>query len=281
VTETPTNGSHGAARGADLPRAGWHLIGASAPAAAVTVLAAGPVDRLALLVVALVVSRAWAEIFARTRRRPVDPAWLPAAWLFALLLPAGSPLALAALGMSFGLVFGCYAFGGTGRYLVNPALLGLVFLGIAYPDSPGPAAWLAEAAIGTPALASALASLAGAAYLIYARLAAAPVVAGGLAALAAAAAPNGLMTVSPHLVLGNFAFVLAFVATDPTTRPRTVVGRWVYGALFGALTVVLRIRNPDHPEGAFAALLLASLCVPLVDRIAGALRAVRGPAKDV
>jgi Na+-transporting NADH:ubiquinone oxidoreductase subunit B len=281
VTEFPTSDRQDAVPREALPRAGRHLVAASVPAAFVLVFATGAAAWLPVLMVALIVGRLWAEVFARIQHRPVDPVWLPAAWLFSLLLPAGSPLALAALGLSFGLVFGCYAFGGSGRYLVNPALLGLVFLGIAYPKLLGSAVWLPDAAIGTPAVALTLASFVGAGYLIYVRVAAAPIVAGGLIALVAAAAPNGLMAWSPHLLLGNFALVLAFVSTDPTTRPRTVAGRWVYGALFGALTVVLRSSNPDHPEGTFAALLLPSLCVPLIDRLAGALHRLSRRAKNV
>ena len=38
-----------------------------------------------------------------------------------------------ALGMSFGMVVGKLIYGGSGRYLVNPALLGLTFLAFSYP----------------------------------------------------------------------------------------------------------------------------------------------------
>jgi Na+-transporting NADH:ubiquinone oxidoreductase subunit B len=254
---------------------------------------------LPLLLTSLAVSRAWAEGFARLRGRPLDPGWALTAWLYTLLLPATMPLHFAALGLSFGVVFGCHVFGGSGRYIVNPALLGIAYAAIAHPSLlagtqwlPGasvPSSWAAVAAdgiaagvaggpawlplflgnrigaLGTP---SALACLLGAAFLI-ARGAASPRIV--LAAVAGLALASGLLGALPwywHLALGNFAFVLAFVATDPTTRPLTAGGCWAYGALFGVLTIVLRVADPEHPEGTGFALLLASLCAPLLDHLA-------------
>jgi len=266
-------------------------------------VATGLMFWLPLLAVALAVSFGWAAMFARFAGGRIDSGWLPAAWLFALMLPATSPVVLAAVALSFGLVFGCHAFGGAGRYLVNPALLAIVFLGIGYPALTAPdalvpgggalATWALVAmagvdvarlqgieltavlaggqvgAIGTP---SAIACLLGAAYLIAVRAAAAPVVVGGLLGLIAASAAGADVAWTWQLALGNFAFALAFIATDSTMRPTTLVGRWSYGVLFGVLTVVLRTANPAHPEGTWAALLLASLCVPLIDKTVCTLR---------
>lgn len=89
---------------------------------------------LPLFLLALLVSGCWELVFARLRNRPLDEGLLIFAWLFTLLLPAGAPLYQAGLGLSFGLVFGKHIFGGTGRYLVNPAVLGAAFLWLAYPE---------------------------------------------------------------------------------------------------------------------------------------------------
>lgn len=88
---------------------------------------------LPLLIVTLATGVFWEVVFATVRRRPVDPGWLMACWLYVLLLPAALPLGFAVLGISFGLVFGKHIFGGTGRYLVSPALLGVLFLQFSYP----------------------------------------------------------------------------------------------------------------------------------------------------
>jgi Na+-transporting NADH:ubiquinone oxidoreductase subunit B len=233
-------------------------------------LVVGSAVWLPLLAISLAVSRFWAEVFSRGRARGLDTGWLAAAWFFALLLPPTMPLGYAAIALSFGLVFGCHAFGGTGRYIVNPALLGAVFLSISYPELEAATVFPAslpgsDGGAAGPALA--LASLLGAAFLIWRRAISAPIVIGGLATFVAASALIG--TLSWQLAIGTYAFMLAFIATDSTTRPRTSGGRWAFGALFGGLTIVFRTANPEHPEGSLAALLLASLCVPLIDRVAG------------
>ena len=63
----------------------------------------------------------------------VDEGLLAIAWFFALLMPATVPIYQVVLGMSFGIVVGKLIYGGSGRYLVNPALLGVAFLVFSYP----------------------------------------------------------------------------------------------------------------------------------------------------
>ncbi len=257
---------------------------------------------LPLLITVAMTSRAWAELFSRARGHSIDEGWFLSAWLYVLLLPATLPLHYAVLGFSFGAVFGCYVFGGTGRYIVNPALLGVAFISISYPDLFAQNHWLpgtdvlsswsliaaegVEAAvaggtgwtaffvgseIGALGTASALASLLGAAYLITRKLASGRIVAGALAGLLVAGALLGDIPPLWHLAVGSSAFVLAFIATDPSTTPSTRAGCWVYGALFGVLIVILRVADPARPEATISALLLASLCVPLIDHIANSL----------
>ncbi len=286
------------------PSGGWQLmladkIGSAAEASALfAAFGMGLLFWLPLLGVALLISYFWSGIFSHARARPRDACWCLHAWIFSLLLPATMPFGVAALALSFGLVFGCHVFGGTGRYLVNPALLGLVFVAFAYPALVDPTAWLpgssaattwsvaagsgAEGvgaagttlfdavlgreigAIGTP---SALACLLGALYLIFTRKISAAVVVAGVAAVAIAEMSFGTLGWAWQLGLGNVAFLLAFVATDPTTQPRALAGRLAFGILFGALTIALRSADPSHPEGSWAALLLASLFIPLIDHM--------------
>lgn len=253
---------------------------------------------LPLLVAVALTSRAWAEVFARTRGTSIDEGWFLSAWLYVLLLPASLPLHYAALGFSFGAVFGCYVLGGTGRYIVNPALLGVAFISISYPDLFAQNLWLpgadvstswalvategVEAAessgtswaalflgreIGALGTSCALAALLGGLYLIARRIASAGIVAGALLGVVLAGEVFGDIPGLWHLALGNVAFVAAFIATDKTTQPRTNVGCWAFGVLFGVLIVLLRVADPARPEATVPALLLASLCVPLIDHI--------------
>jgi len=68
-----------------------------------------------------------------------------------------------------------------------------------------------------------------------------------------------------HLVLGGFAFGMIFMATDPVTAAVTDTGRWVFGAVIGAVTVIIRVLNPAYPEGIMLAILLANVFAPLID----------------
>ncbi len=253
-----------------------------------------------LAAVAIGTSAFWAAVFARMRNRPVDAGWFTSAWLLIWLLPPGTTLGVAALAASFGAVVGLHIFGGTGRYLVNPALLGVLFVHFSYPefltsalavpgtvvgdwpqtvDSGGDAPAVMQALIGIVpggiGTTSALACLFGALMLVVCRIASWRVLAGaGVGVLVSgavlrwgAADPLAQLEVWRHVLLGNFAFSLAFLATDPSPAPLLRSTRWLYGALFGALTVIIRVLDPVHPEGSLFALLLAGLAVPIMDHL--------------
>ncbi|HCR3985013.1 TPA: NADH:ubiquinone reductase (Na(+)-transporting) subunit B [Kluyvera ascorbata] len=68
-----------------------------------------------------------------------------------------------------------------------------------------------------------------------------------------------------HLVLGGFAFGMMFMATDPVSASFTDKGKWCYGALIGAMCVLIRVVNPAYPEGMMLAILFANLFAPLFD----------------
>jgi len=91
----------------------------------------------------------------------------------------------------------------------------------------------------------------------------------GLAALffAIGSGTNPMFQMGPHwhLVLGGFAFGLVFMATDPVSAAMTEVGQYVYGALIGVLTILVRVVNPAFPEGVMLAILLGNVFAPLID----------------
>ena len=68
-----------------------------------------------------------------------------------------------------------------------------------------------------------------------------------------------------HLVMGGFLFGMAYMATEPVTGCHTNQGRWVYGILFGMLTVIVRAINPAYPEGTMLAILLLNAFASLID----------------
>jgi Na+-transporting NADH:ubiquinone oxidoreductase subunit B len=99
----------------------------------------------------------WEVIFATVRKHEINEGFLVSGLLFPLTLPPTIPLWQVAVGISFGVVFGKEIFGGTGRNVFNPALMGRAFLFFAYPAQiSGDAVWTAvDGYTGATALAQA------------------------------------------------------------------------------------------------------------------------------
>ena len=70
-----------------------------------------------------------------------------------------------------------------------------------------------------------------------------------------------------HLLIGSFAFGAVYMATDPVSAAHTETGKWIYGILIGAFTVVLRVFNPAYPEGVMLSILLMNVFAPLIDHL--------------
>lgn len=68
-----------------------------------------------------------------------------------------------------------------------------------------------------------------------------------------------------HLCAGGLALGAVFMATDMVASPMTALGGYLYGALIGVLTLVIRIWG-GMPEGVMYAILLANAVSPLIDR---------------
>ncbi|MCB0734370.1 MAG: NADH:ubiquinone reductase (Na(+)-transporting) subunit B [Bacteroidetes bacterium] len=68
-----------------------------------------------------------------------------------------------------------------------------------------------------------------------------------------------------HLLIGGFMFGAIFMATDPVSAAQTAKGKWIYGALIGILTVLIRVFNPAYPEGIMFAILFMNVMAPLID----------------
>ncbi len=99
---------------------------------------------LPLYLVVFVVGGFWEVLFATVRGHEVNEGFFVTSVLFALICPPDLPLWQAALGISFGVVFGKEVFGGTGKNFLNPALTGRAFLFFAYPgDISGDEVWTA------------------------------------------------------------------------------------------------------------------------------------------
>ncbi len=74
-----------------------------------------------------------------------------------------------------------------------------------------------------------------------------------------------LMPAHYHFVIGGLAFGAVFMATDPVSASQTELGKWIYGALIGMITVIIRVVNPAYPEGIMLAVLFMNVFAPLID----------------
>jgi electron transport complex protein RnfD len=72
---------------------------------------------------------------------------------------------------------------------------------------------------------------------------------------------GGFVVFSGGLLLGAM-----FMATDPVASPVTPLGMWVYGALMGLITVLIRFLG-GLSEGVMYAILLGNAVSPLIDKV--------------
>jgi len=122
---------------------------------------------------------------------------------------------------------------------------------------------------------SVFAIMIGAAFLLYTRVASYRIMAGVFLGMALTSLLfNGLgsdtnpMFAVPwywHLTMGGFAFGMVYMATDPVSAAMTNTGRWIFGCLVGAMTVLIRVVNPAFPEGIMLAILFSNMFAPIID----------------
>jgi Na+-transporting NADH:ubiquinone oxidoreductase subunit B len=98
---------------------------------------------LPIYVVTMAAGGFWEVLFAGIRNHEVNEGFFVTSILYALTLPATTPLWQVALGISFGVVIAKEVFGGTGKNFMNPALAGRAFLYFAYPvEMSGESIWV-------------------------------------------------------------------------------------------------------------------------------------------
>ncbi len=236
----------------------------------------------------------------------VSQAAFVTALLFALSLPPKTPFWIAAIGILFALLFGKMAYGGFGRNIFNPAITGRLFIYITFPTIMTNGSWMAFGNFGLNADAVTSATplnllrageaapnilnllfglrtgslgegpifliiLAGI-YLIVTKTASWRIIlsmllTGGI--LHSALYFTGV-TGAPHplyaLMSGSYLFVTVFMATDPVSGPKKNSSQWVYGALIGAVTVLVRTFSL-FPEGTSFGVLMGNTFASLIDEL--------------
>lgn len=267
------------------------------PALAVGVIRFGFAALLVTLVsIAAAVLAEW--VFAKltkTRNTVVDGSAMVTGMLLAMTLPHTAQLWQVALGSVFAIVFVKCLCGGLGQNIFNPALAARAMLLILWPasmtrfmeiDGLSSATPLHQMIMGSlpqeslmdmflgniPGCigeASALALLAGGAYLIYRKVISIRIPAAYLATVAVLSLVfykiDPLQWMLYSLFGGGVMLGAIFMATDYATSPATPLGQILYGIGCGVLTVVFRY-NGLFPEGVTYAILIMNACVWILDR---------------
>lgn len=223
--------------------------------------------------------------------------------ILGLSLPASAPWYVAVIAAFAAIGLGKVVFGGMGFNIFNPAMVGRAFVMIAFPAMLGASAYVAAAdavpqaitqatpltifkqeSVVTPLLSlllgdtngslgetSAIACLLGGAYLTLRRSASWEIPAAAIVSLAVLTGLGDIFgasegwTVLHSLSSGAFLFGAFFIATDPVTTPLTHKGKFIYGAGFGALVLLIRTMS-GYPEGVMFAVLLMNALAPLINR---------------
>lgn len=226
--------------------------------------------------------------------------------LLALNLPATIPLWTCVVGGVFAIIVAKQMFGGLGQNFMNPALAGRCFMmlsfssamtsftvkkGAAYmygvavdaTSSATPLAQVKEGGLpdlkamflgtttGTIGETSVAALLIGAIYLLAKRIIdwKIPVVYiltfSVFDIVYQMAAGNAAYPLVYELCGGGLILGAFFMATDYVTSPITAKGKVIYGILLGLLTGLFRFFG-ESAEGVSFAIIIANVCVPLIER---------------
>ncbi len=227
-------------------------------------------------------------MFSKGRKIDFDGAWMIYPLLLTLLIPSTLELKhfwMVAVGSAFGSFFGKAIFGGSGKYVFNPALVGLLFVTVSFPayfptmlvraNEVGSNYTLMEMILGnTPgalgetfrigifAIGVALIFLKVIDWKIPLTLLLSVFVFTQLGIwFGISGFPNNAFNT---LFIGNLFLVSFFVATDETTTPIYPWGRVIFAVGIALITVVIRFMA-TFPEGTMFAIIIMSAVAPLID----------------
>lgn len=249
------------------------------------------------------------------KRKKISEAVFVTALLYTYTLPPALPFWMSALGIAFGVFFGKMVFGGFGKNVFNPAIVGRAFVYITFPQQmtivwnqaakfgefPGgfatyltphidqvstatPMLLFKNGAQSEPFMNLMLGSVSGAVgesmklfiliggiYMIYKKVAsweimAASVCGFSLLSLLFLAMGFGESVQNPlyGMLSGGFLLGTVFMATDPISAAKTRPGKWIFGLLIGAVTVIIRGFSL-FSGGMMFAILIGNIFAPIVD----------------
>jgi len=257
-------------------------------------------DAIKIIIASYVAGGIVEVLFALIRKKEIEEGFLVTGVIFALTLPPTTPVWVVAVGAAFGVFFGKEVFGGTGRNIFNPALVGRLFVTIAFPEIMS-ASWRAPF---TDVITSAtplsiykstsevaplfdllfgqtggsmgelfrLGILAGGIFLMVSKVSNWRIPVSYLSTVACVSligtllAPGKVSGPVFQLLSGGLLFGAMFMATDPVTSPFTRIGKYIFGIMCGLLTVLIRGFS-GYTEGVMFSIICMNALTPLIDHI--------------
>ncbi|MFP4187342.1 MAG: RnfABCDGE type electron transport complex subunit D [Acholeplasmataceae bacterium] len=237
-------------------------------------------------------------VFVRVRKLKLDYGLLVSPLIFTMLMPPSAPLWMVAVGSGFGMFFGKCIFGGLGRNIFNPALVGALFVTISFPELMT-TQWLMpltdQLAGATPIVSLQSGDFAytlndllfgrgpgalGETFrigvivfglmLVLFRIADWRIPLSYLGSVLLIALVGNLIDSTTFqdpvltLFVGGLMFAAFFVATDPVTAPISSKGKVIYGIGLGIFTIIIR-NFAAFPEGITFSVIIMNALVPLID----------------
>jgi Na+-transporting NADH:ubiquinone oxidoreductase subunit B/electron transport complex protein RnfD len=287
----------------DIKRFMTMVIFALMPAAAAAVYFYG-IYALYMILVSYAAGAVVEVAFAMIRKHPIEEGFLVTGLIFPLVLPPTLPLWVVAVGMIFGTLFGKEVFGGTGRNIFNPALVGRLFITIAFPKlmttfvdpvnavtTATPLVLYKTAQTLTPYMQLLIGNEIGGSLGETFRIG---IMAGGIFLLCTKVGNwripfsylgsvalfsligNEFISVkiAPplfQLLTGGLLYGAFFMATDPVTSPYTRPGKYIFGIFAGLITVLIR-AYAGYVEGVMFSIVLMNSFTPLIDHMVISVR---------
>ncbi len=260
---------------------------------------------IALIMISYIFGGTCEVLFSVIRKKEVNEGFLITGIIYPLILPPTIPYWMAAVGIIVGVILGKEVFGGTGKNIFNPAMVGRIFLAVAFPiemttkwkipfiDAITSATPLINFK-GTAALTSTwnllignipgsvgetckIVIILGGIFLVVTKVANWRIPLSYLGTVAILSLvfnrvwPQSFAPPAFQLLSGGLLFGAMFMATDPVTSPFTEGGRWIYGILLGVLTLSIRGFS-GYVEGVMFAIIFMNIFAPLLDQAMLAFR---------
>jgi RnfABCDGE-type electron transport complex D subunit len=283
----------------DMKRFMATVILALLPAAAASVYFYG-LKAVEMIVISYAAGGLVEVVFAIVRKKTIEEGFLVTGLIFPLVLPPTTPWWVVVTGVVFGVFFGKEVFGGTGRNIFNPALVGRLFITIAFPQIMT-TAWLlpfSDAvtaatplvtyksahtitpyldllfgnAAGSMGETFRLGIIAGGLFLMISRVSNYRIVVSYLGTVAVLAWVGNLLLpadVAPplfQLLSGGLLFGAMFMATDPVSSCYTQAGKYIFGIGCGFFTVLIRSFS-GYVEGVMFSIVFMNAFAPIIDQI--------------